>query len=44
MVGEQRLMACLPPRSSIAGGEDLTLFFDEDVAHLFEPETGKAIA
>jgi multiple sugar transport system ATP-binding protein len=44
MIGEQRLMASLPPRSHIAGGADLTLFFDEEAAHLFDPETGKAIS
>ncbi|WHO74426.1 ABC transporter ATP-binding protein [Rhizobium sp. BT03] len=38
--GNQRLMACLPPRTPIGDNEKLTLFFDEEAMHLFDPETG----
>ncbi|WP_027683311.1 ABC transporter ATP-binding protein [Rhizobium leguminosarum] len=38
--GNQRLMACLPPRTPIRDNEKLTLFFDEEAMHLFDPETG----
>jgi multiple sugar transport system ATP-binding protein len=44
LIGTQRLTACVPPRSSIADGAALNLFFDEDAAHLFDPETGLALA
>jgi multiple sugar transport system ATP-binding protein len=33
-------MACLPPRTPIRDNEKLTLFFDEEAMHLFDPETG----
>ncbi|PDS76328.1 sn-glycerol-3-phosphate ABC transporter ATP-binding protein UgpC [Rhizobium sp. L43] len=36
----QRLTACLPPRTPIRDGEKLTLFFDEEEMHLFDPKTG----
>ncbi|MGO6903289.1 ABC transporter ATP-binding protein, partial [Rhizobium ruizarguesonis] len=40
LAGNQRLMACLPPRTPIRDNEKLTLFFDEEAMHLFDPETG----
>ncbi|MGZ2455003.1 ABC transporter ATP-binding protein [Rhizobium anhuiense] len=40
LAGNQRLMACLPPRTPIRDSEKLTLFFDEEAMHLFDPETG----
>ncbi|MBY5867907.1 ABC transporter ATP-binding protein [Rhizobium leguminosarum] len=39
LAGNQRLMACLPPRTPIRDNEKLTLFFDEEAMHLFDPET-----
>jgi multiple sugar transport system ATP-binding protein len=44
LAGSQRIMACLPPRSDISQGAALTLSFDEAVAHLFDPESGRALA
>jgi len=44
LVGEQRIMACLPPRSIVSEGAELALSFDEQAAHLFDPETGRALA
>ena len=44
LVGGQRLTACLPPRSAIEAGTPLSLAFDEQAAHLFDPQTGKALA
>ncbi|AHG46649.1 ABC transporter ATP-binding protein [Rhizobium leguminosarum bv. trifolii CB782] len=40
LAGHQRLMACLPPRTPIRDNEKLTLFFDEEAMHLFDPQTG----
>ncbi|MBY3108135.1 sn-glycerol-3-phosphate ABC transporter ATP-binding protein UgpC [Rhizobium laguerreae] len=40
LAGNQRLMACLPPRTPIRNNEKLTLFFDEEAMHLFDPQTG----
>ncbi|MGZ2485063.1 multiple sugar transport system ATP-binding protein [Rhizobium pisi] len=40
LTGNQRLMACLPPRTPIRDNEKLTLFFDEEAIHLFDRETG----
>jgi multiple sugar transport system ATP-binding protein len=40
LAGNQRLMACLPPRTPIRDNEKLTLFFDEEAMHLFDPQTG----
>ncbi|MBB6224626.1 ABC transporter ATP-binding protein [Rhizobium leguminosarum] len=40
LAGNQRLMACLPPRTPIRDNEKLTLFFDEEAMHLFDLETG----
>jgi multiple sugar transport system ATP-binding protein len=39
-VGEQRLMASLPPRTLLSAGQELTLDFDPEAVHLFDPETG----
>jgi multiple sugar transport system ATP-binding protein len=44
LVGTQRIMASLPPRTGVREGTPLILSFDEDVAHLFDPETGRALA
>ncbi|MBY3075327.1 sn-glycerol-3-phosphate ABC transporter ATP-binding protein UgpC [Rhizobium laguerreae] len=40
LAGNQRLMACLPPRTPIRNNEKLTFFFDEEAMHLFDPQTG----
>ncbi|AJC80782.1 sn-glycerol-3-phosphate ABC transporter ATP-binding protein [Rhizobium etli bv. phaseoli str. IE4803] len=40
LAGNQRLMACLPPRTPIRNNETFTLFFDEEAMHLFDPQTG----
>ncbi|PDV86695.1 sugar ABC transporter ATP-binding protein [Rhizobium sp. H4] len=40
LAGNQRLMACLPPRTPIRNSETLTLFLDEEAMHLFDPQTG----
>ncbi|MDC9811003.1 ABC transporter ATP-binding protein [Rhizobium binxianense] len=40
LTGNQRLTACLPPRTPIRDGEKFTLFFDEEAMHLFDSETG----
>lgn len=40
IAGQQRLMACLPPRTRITDGQMLALSFDEEAIHLFDPETG----
>jgi multiple sugar transport system ATP-binding protein len=44
LAGNQRIMASLPPRTEISPGKALTLSFDEAVTHLFDPETGRALA
>jgi multiple sugar transport system ATP-binding protein len=38
--GRQRLMASLPPRTRLVAGQELTLCFDPDATHLFDPENG----
>jgi len=40
LAGNQRLMASLPPRTPIRNNKKLTLFFDEEAMHLFDPKTG----
>ncbi|SCB60485.1 carbohydrate ABC transporter ATP-binding protein, CUT1 family [Rhizobium aethiopicum] len=40
LVGNQRLMACLPPRTPVRDGQKLTLFFDQEAMHLFDAQTG----
>ncbi|RUM07619.1 ABC transporter ATP-binding protein [Rhizobium chutanense] len=40
LAGNQRLTACLPPRTPIRDNEQLTLFFDDEALHLFDPQTG----
>ncbi|EJZ17580.1 sn-glycerol-3-phosphate ABC transporter ATP-binding protein UgpC [Rhizobium sp. Pop5] len=40
LAGNQRLMACLPPRTPVRDNKKLTLFFDEEAMHLFDPQTG----
>jgi multiple sugar transport system ATP-binding protein len=44
LIGTQRLTACVSPRSVISDGASLNLFFDEEVAHLFDPTTGLTLA
>ncbi|ENN84382.1 putative sugar ABC transporter, ATP-binding protein [Rhizobium freirei PRF 81] len=39
--GSQRLMACLPPRTTIAEGQTLKLGFDASALHLFDRATGR---
>ncbi|WP_025660657.1 sn-glycerol-3-phosphate ABC transporter ATP-binding protein UgpC [Rhizobium sp. IBUN] len=38
--GTQRIMACLPPRTTLENGQMLTLTFDPQAIHLFNAETG----
>ncbi|AGS23185.1 sn-glycerol-3-phosphate ABC transporter ATP-binding protein [Rhizobium etli] len=40
LAGNQRLMACLPPRTQVRDGEKLALFADEEALHLFDAQTG----
>ncbi|WP_064711330.1 ABC transporter ATP-binding protein [Rhizobium bangladeshense] len=40
LAGNQRLTACLPPRTPFRDSEKLTLFFDEEAIHLFDAQTG----
>ncbi|AYG63435.1 ABC transporter ATP-binding protein [Rhizobium jaguaris] len=40
LAGDQRLTACLPPRTSIGNNRKLTLSFDDEAIHLFDAETG----
>ncbi len=44
LVGNQGIMASLPPRSAVATDAELTLVFDEQAMHLFDPENGRALA
>jgi multiple sugar transport system ATP-binding protein len=39
-VGTQRVTASLPPRTALASGDKVTLFFDQEAVHLFDPQTG----
>lgn len=39
-VGKQRVTASLPPRTALASGDEIALFFDQDAVHLFNAETG----
>lgn len=39
-VGAQHITASLPPRSAIASGDQVRLFFDQEAVHLFDSETG----
>ncbi|OCO99237.1 MULTISPECIES: sn-glycerol-3-phosphate ABC transporter ATP-binding protein UgpC [unclassified Ensifer] len=43
-IGEQRITACLPPRSAVTAGEDRTFVVDVDVLHLFDPQSGRSLA
>jgi multiple sugar transport system ATP-binding protein len=38
--GRQRLMASLPPRTPLDNDQELTLSFDQEAMHLFDPATG----
>ncbi|MFS8112634.1 sn-glycerol-3-phosphate ABC transporter ATP-binding protein UgpC [Rhizobium jaguaris] len=40
LAGDQRLTACLPPRTSVENNRKLTLSFDDEAIHLFDAETG----
>ncbi|MDO5898125.1 ABC transporter ATP-binding protein [Agrobacterium sp. Azo12] len=39
-VGTQRVTASLPPRTTLASGDHISLFFDPEAVHLFNAETG----
>ncbi|WP_208247583.1 sn-glycerol-3-phosphate ABC transporter ATP-binding protein UgpC (plasmid) [Rhizobium sp. T1470] len=39
-VGTQRMTACLPSRTALVDGQQLTLCFDREAIHLFDAETG----
>ncbi|MBB5575725.1 MULTISPECIES: ABC transporter ATP-binding protein [Rhizobium] len=40
IAGDQRLTACLAPRTPISADRKMTLFFDDEAIHLFDAETG----
>lgn len=39
-VGTQNVTASLPPRSALARGDEVRLFFDQEAVHLFNSKTG----
>ncbi|APG88702.1 ABC transporter ATP-binding protein y4oS (plasmid) [Sinorhizobium americanum CCGM7] len=39
-VGEQRVTACLPPRTPLVAGSTQVFSFEEAALHLFDPESG----
>ena len=39
----QRIVACLPPRTSISEGDPCRLAVDPDTIHLFDPESGRSL-
>ena len=42
-IGEQRITACLPPRTSLEPGSTQVLSFDEAALHLFDPDSGRSL-
>ncbi|MDK1385937.1 sn-glycerol-3-phosphate ABC transporter ATP-binding protein UgpC [Sinorhizobium sp. 8-89] len=42
-LGEQRITACLPPRTRLVAGLEHAFSFDEAALHLFDPETGRTL-
>ncbi|KQW33643.1 MULTISPECIES: sn-glycerol-3-phosphate ABC transporter ATP-binding protein UgpC [unclassified Ensifer] len=42
-IGDQRITACLPPRTQLAIDAERTFAFDEGALHLFDPETGRSL-
>ncbi|ASY72187.1 sugar ABC transporter ATPase [Sinorhizobium fredii USDA 205] len=42
-IGEQRITACLPPRTSLAPGSTQVFSFDEAALHLFDPDDGRSL-
>jgi len=42
-IGEQRITACLPPRTSLEPGSTQAFSFDEAALHLFDPESGLSL-
>ncbi|MBV7518138.1 ABC transporter ATP-binding protein [Ensifer sp. ENS12] len=43
-IGDQRITACLPPRSSVLSGEERAFTIEADALHLFDPDTGRSLA
>ncbi len=43
-IGDQRLTACLPPRSSVLSGEERAFTIEADALHLFDPDSGRSLA
>ena len=43
-IGEQRITACLPPRSSVLSGEERAFTVEADALHLFDPDSGRSLA
>ncbi|AFL51749.1 multiple sugar transport system ATP-binding protein [Sinorhizobium fredii] len=42
-IGEQRITACLPPRTSLGPGSEQIFCFDEDALHLFDAENSRSL-
>ncbi|WEX75636.1 ABC transporter ATP-binding protein [Sinorhizobium numidicum] len=42
-IGEERITACLPPRTAITSGSAHVFSFDEAALHLFDPESGRSL-
>ncbi|MBP1886789.1 ABC transporter ATP-binding protein [Sinorhizobium mexicanum] len=42
-LGEQRITACLPPRTRFGTGSQQLFSFDEAALHLFDPESGRSL-
>ncbi|MCA1406387.1 ABC transporter ATP-binding protein [Ensifer sp. IC3342] len=42
-LGNQRITACLPPRTRLRAGSEQLFSFDEAALHLFDPETGRSL-
>lgn len=42
-IGEQKITACLPPRTPLCEGSDCVLAFDDDALHLFDPQSGRSL-
>ncbi len=42
-IGEQRITACLPPRTSLMPGSAQVFCFDEAALHLFDAENGRSL-
>ncbi|WP_085027139.1 ABC transporter ATP-binding protein [Ensifer aridi] len=43
IVGKQRIIACLPPRTALSMGSTHAFTFDEAALHLFDPGSGRSL-